>query len=73
LLLALLGAAAKQNDRAVAILAEIDSVAGTESIFRSNTPAPTPFTFERLPAASWYSAAATFAAAGALRPSNHAP
>ena len=38
----------------------------------SNTPAPTPLTFERFPTASCRSATVTFAAAGALRLRNHA-
>ena len=33
---------------------------------RSNTPPPTPFTFEKLPSAKRYNAAATLAAAGAF-------
>jgi hypothetical protein len=63
LMLAFLGTAAGQNDEAVSVLAEINAVAGPKLMRHSNTPEPTPLTFEKLPCARRVNAVVTLAAA----------
>ncbi len=70
--LPLLRPAGEQNHDGVAILAEIDAIPRPEIIRYSNTPAPTPLTFEKFPSSSRRSAVVTLAAAGASRLRNQA-
>jgi hypothetical protein len=48
-LLALLGTTAEQDDEMLAVVAEINPVARTEIYLQSETPEPTPLTFDILP------------------------
>jgi hypothetical protein len=71
LLLALLGSAAQQQNQVFAVFAKVDAVAGAKiELGYSNTPEPTPFTFERFPFDIRITATETFAAAAAFRSLN---